>query len=169
MHEEKGWIGEGGVDHQTRVTTWEHYEEVRKINKFISNLNQEGTWEIKLSDFNVVFCSFFFWNTIAGNSLGWHHVKSESIHDERRWWERKYEIIRWIPQGRIHQLAGMVEYVRVPLGGVTRLKKVKMLKITSPTHRVPCLAGLGPWILVKYIISCLFQIHNGPDRFYLVS
>ena len=114
MHEEKGWIGEGGVDHQTRVTTWEHYEEVRKINKFISNLNQEGTWEIKLSDFNIVFWSFFCSNTNAGiNSLGWHHVKSESIHDERRWWERKYEIIRWIGQGQIYQLAGMVEYVRV--------------------------------------------------------
>ena len=146
------WGEEGGA--RDRVTTWEHYEEVRKIDNFISNLNQEGT------DSNLVFCSFFCWSTAA---LGWHHVKSERIHDDGRWWERKYEISRW----RSFLSIGGDGWICA--GSAEEWRGGKRWKCWKSLPQLPCLAGLGPWILVKYIISCLFQIHNGRDRFYLVS
>ena len=160
-------LGREGGAH--RVTTWEHYEEVRKIN--IVHFKPDS-WRYlgNQIDFNFLFCSFSCLFTEAGNIL--HRLPSCKIWTHS-WQAQVMRTEIWnYPLNPTRSDLSIGRDGWICAGGADEWrggKKVKMLKITSPTHPLPCLAGLGPWILVKYIISCLFQIHNGRDRFYLVS
>ena len=132
----KGMNWGGRVEH----TESRHENIMKKSEKsilFISNLIHEGTWEIKLTSIFFSALSLAFLQTLVIFYVGCHHVKSERIHDKRRWWERKYEIIRWIRQGQIYQLAGMVEYVRVARTSDAVEKRWKCWKSLPQLTRSP--------------------------------
>ena len=132
----KGMNWGGRVEH----TESRHENIMKKSEKsilFISNLIHEGTWEIKLTSIFFSALSLACSQTLVIFYKGCHHVKSERIHDKRRWWERKYEIIRWIRQGQIYQLAGMVEYVRVARTSDAVEKRWKCWKSLPQLTRSP--------------------------------